>query len=184
MANKRNIFIINPYFQYKLSFIICSLVVLGSLIFPVTIWDLFDKFIASQPGNASRYEESRTSLLILLGLIELGILGIVFVISIFLTHKVAGPLYKLGNYLYEVRSGGANYPLSFRNGDYFHEIAEELNLTLEYLRNKQEDEIDYLEEISAYIENISLVVPQDKKPVLDEIRMKINEIVEIHNLRN
>lgn len=184
MANKRNIFIINPHFQYKLSFIICSLVILGSLIFPATIWDLFDKFIAVQPENAAKYEEARNSLLILLGLIELGIIGIVFVISIFLTHKVAGPPYKLANYLYEVRSGGANYPLTFRNGDYFHEIAEEVNLTLEYLRNKQEDEIDYLEEVSAYIENIALVVPQDKKPVLDEIRMKINEIVEIHNLRN
>ena len=157
---------------------------LGSLIFPFTIWDLFDKFINSQPENAYKFEEARNSLLVLLLLVELGIIGIVFVLSIFLTHKVAGPLYKLGNYLYEVRNGGANYPLTFRDDDYFHEVAEEVNLTLEYLRNKDEDEIDYLEEISAYIENISLVVPQDKKPVLDEIRSKINEIVEMHYLRN
>ena len=184
MANKRNIFIINPQFQYKLSFIICSLVVLGSLIFPATIWDLFDKFIDFQPENATKYSEARNGLFMILLVVELCIIGLVFVLSIFLTHKVAGPIYKLGNYLYEVRNGGANYPLSFRDGDYFHEIAEEVNLTLEYLRNKEEDEIDYLEEVSAYIENISLVVPQDKKPVLDEIRIKISEIVEIHRLRN
>lgn len=184
MANKRNIFIINPKFQYRFSFIICSLVLLGSLVFPATIWDLFDKFISLQPENAYKYEEARNGLIFLLLIVELSIVGIVFVISILLTHKVAGPLYKLGNYLYEVRNGGANYPLTFRDGDYFPEVAEEVNLTLEYLRNKDEDEIDYLEEISAYIENISLVVPQDKKPVLDEIRMKINEIVEMHHIRN
>lgn len=156
---------------------------LGSLIFPATIWELFDKFIAVQPENAYKYSEARNSLLFLLTVVELAIVGIVFVLSIFLTHKVAGPIYKLEKYLYEVRNGGANYPLGFRDGDYFHEIAEEVNLTLEYLRNRQEDEIDYLEEVSAYIENIALVVPQDKKPVLDEIRLKINEIVEIHHLR-
>lgn len=183
MANQRNIFIINPKFQYKLSFIICSLVILGSLIFPATIWDLFDKFIEFQPENALKYSDTRTKLLSILLFVELGIVGIVFVLSIFLTHKVAGPIYKLSNYLYEVRNGGANYPLTFRDGDYFHDLAEEVNLTLEYLRNKDEDEIDYLEEVSAYIENISLVVPQDKKPVLDEIRLKIDEIVEIHRLR-
>lgn len=178
MANSRNIFIINPKFQYKFSFLICVLVLLGSIIYPKTIFDLFDKLIMMKPEDTQNLENARGSLLNLLLLIEMAFIGIVFVFCIFITHKIAGPMYKLMNYLEEVRQGGAKYPLAFRDGDYFPEVAEEVNLTIEYFRSRSETEIEYLEEVAAYIENIALVVPQDKKPVLDEIQHKLKEIID------
>ncbi|MBD66888.1 MAG: hypothetical protein CME62_16920 [Halobacteriovoraceae bacterium] len=146
--------------------------------YPKTIYDLFEKLILMHPEQAEVFAQNRMTLINTLLLIQFSFIGIVFVLSIFLTHKIAGPIYKLTNYLEEVRHGGANYPLTFRDGDYFSEVAEEINLTIDYFRNKDETEIEYLEEVAAYIENIALVVPQDKKPVLDEIQLKLKEITE------
>lgn len=157
---------------------ICLLVLLGSAIYPKTIYDLFEKIIALQPESALRFAESRANLLNTLFLIEFAFIGIVFVTCIFVSHKIAGPIYKLKKYLTEVREGGANYPLSFRKGDNFSDLAVDVNDTIEYFRERREEEIEYLAEVVAYIDNISLVVPQDKKPVLEEIRSKLNKIIE------
>ena len=176
MANNRRIFIINPRFQYKFSFIICSLVFLASLIYPITIYDLMESMISLNPDNASQYEEHRISLLITLALIQFGLLGFIFVVCIRVSHRIAGPMYKMQLFLENIRQGEEIYPLSFRDGDQFHEVAEDLNDTIEYLTSKSEEEREYLGEVSDYIENIALVVPEDKKPVLEEIQRKIKQI--------
>jgi len=82
-------------------------------------------------------------------------------------------MFKLTNYLQGIRNGEEIGALAFRDGDQFTEIADEINQTIQYLTNKSESESEYLQEISAYIENIALVVPEDKKPVLDEIQRKL-----------
>ncbi len=176
MAENRNIFIINPGFQYRFCLIICSIVFVGSLIYPITIWDLFNNFINMAPEqNVEQLSASRDQLIWILMAIQLSFIGLVFALCLYMSHRIAGPMYKVSKYLREIRAGGALYPLTFREHDQFKEVAVEINETIEYLTQKSEDEIDYLQEVSAYIENISLVVPEDKKPVLNEIQKKIQE---------
>jgi hypothetical protein len=79
-------------------------------------------------------------------------------------------------YLADIRNGADFRQLTFRDKDYFHNVAEEVTDTVEYLTQKSEEEIEYLTEVSAYLENIALVVPEDKKPVLFEIQKKLQDI--------
>jgi hypothetical protein len=95
---------------------------------------------------------------------------------IFFTHKIAGPLYKLKNHLAAIREGHEITPLTFRKGDYFEDVAEEVTLFLETVVNNQESDFEYVEEVSQYINNLSSVVPDDKKPVLNEISRQLIEI--------
>lgn len=186
MAHSRRIFVINPKFQYKFCFIICSLVFLGSLVYPLTIYELFEyifdlagKLQSSgvvSDGSIDQYRAQRASLTMYLILTQLGFIGLVFIFCIFISHKIAGPMYKLTMFLQNIRNGGEINELFFRETDQFSEIADEINLTLTYLTEKSEDERETIEEIKAYIENISLVVPEDKKPVLEEIQRKLNEL--------
>jgi len=129
-----------------------------------------------QPQNTMKLEESRMSLLILLAVLEVAFVGIVFVLSIFMSHKIAGPLYKLQNYLRDIREGGEIKTLFFREGDHFHEIANDITETMEYFNQQRHDDFEYLNEVSSYIANLALVVPEDKKPVLNEIQSKLSEI--------
>ena len=176
MKHARNIFIINPKYQYKTSLIICSFVLLGSLIFPLTIFDIFEKFIALNPDAAEQYSQGRNNLLILLGVTEIAFLGIVFVISIFLSHKVAGPMYKLTSHLRGIRETGIISDVYFRDGDNFTEVADELNETLQFIKDQQEEDREYLREVSTFIQNISLGLPDDKKPIVNEIQANLSRI--------
>lgn len=176
MKHARNIFIINPKYQYKTSLIICSFVFLGSLIYPLTIYDLFEKFIATQPDAAEQYAQGRANLLTLLTITELAFIGIVFVISIFLSHKVAGPMYKLQSHLRNIRETGIIKDVYFRDGDNFTEVADDLNETLQYIKDQQEEDQQYLQEVSAFIQNISLGLPDDKKPIIREIQANLVKI--------
>ena len=144
--------------------------------YPWTIYDLYEKIIMLNPTDSNTLTESRKSLLILLGLIQIGFVGLIFIVCIFLSHKIAGPIYKLQKYLRDIRMGGPITNLWFRNGDNFPEIAEEVNEVMEFFVQQRIDDFAYLEEVSSYIANLSLIVPEDKKPVLNEIISKLAEI--------
>lgn len=173
---KRTIFVVNPAFQYKFSIVVCSFALLASIMYPWTIYDLYEKSIMSNPSNIETLEQNRMTLMILLGLTQVGFLGLIFVICIFLSHKIAGPIYKLQSYLRNIREGGEITNLFFRDGDNFPEVAEEVNSVMEYFVQQRQDDFANLEEISSYIANLALVVPEDKKPVLNETLSKLAEI--------
>ncbi len=157
-----------------------SFVLIGSLIYPFVIYDLFDYITKLQPSSATQFNEYRSELFTYMTITELGFVGLVFIIAIFLSHKVAGPMYKLKLFMRNIRETGEIKTLAFRKHDYFKEVADEFNQTIDFLVNKTEEEHKYLTEIADYIENIALVVPEDKKPVLEEMRSKIQAMQNYH----
>ena len=173
---KRSVFLINPAFQLKFSLIVCSVIVISTLIYPVIIYDFFQLVTKSMPSVSQGIVSAQKDLIFYLVLIQSVITLLVFIVFIFFTHKIAGPLYKLKNHLAAIREGQEIRPLTFRNGDYFQDVAEEVSLFLETISNHQENDFQYVDEIALYIENLSTVVPDDKKPVLSEISRRLIEI--------
>ncbi len=173
---KRSIFLINPRFQIKFSLIICSLIFLSSLVYPITIIELFDSFFHLLPDSNDALKAARDQLILYLSIYQILFILIVFILAIFLTHKVAGPMYKLISYLKNIRNGAVPSKLYFRTGDNFQEVAEEVNELLDYLVDNHERDYAYLEEVISYINNLTLVVPEDKKPVIHEINSRLREI--------
>jgi nitrogen fixation/metabolism regulation signal transduction histidine kinase len=60
----------------------------------------------------------------------------IFIIAygVFLSHRVAGPLYRMNRYL-EENTGKVNPgELRFRKGDYFPELAENFNNYIKYIK--------------------------------------------------
>lgn len=167
---------INPSFQLKFSLIVCSVIVISTLIYPVIIYDFFQLVTKSLPNVSQSIVAAQKDLIFYLVLIQSVITLLVFIVFIFFTHKIAGPLYKLKNHLASIREGNEITPLTFRNGDYFQDVAEEVTLFLETVANNQENDFQYVDEISLYIENLSTVVPDDKKPVLNEISRRLLEL--------
>jgi len=47
--------------------------------------------------------------------------------SIFLTHKVAGPIFKMGQYIRELQKGDLTVRIKFRKFDEIHHLAGEFN---------------------------------------------------------
>lgn len=173
---KRSVFLINPSFQLRFSLLVCSVIVISTLIYPIIIYDFFEMVLANTNSVAPNVVAAQKDLIYYLILIQFVMTFLVFLIFIFLTHKIAGPLYKLKTHLANIREGDPISPLTFRNGDYFHDVAEEVSLFLEMVNYNQESDFKYVEEISQYIENLSPVVPDDKKPLLNEISRRLVDL--------
>lgn len=175
-AYKRTIFLINPKFQLKFALVMCSLVFISSLIYPLTIVQLFDSFAKSNPQATEGLREAKNQLLIFLAAYQFIFIGFVFIICIFLTHKIAGPMFKLTNYLRNISQGTPPSNITFRDGDNFPEVAEEVNSALDRIADEHEEDYAYLTEVTSYMNNLSLVVPEDKKPLIQEITARLQDI--------
>lgn len=173
---KRAVYIINPTFQITFSLIVCSFIIISSVIYPIILIDFLNELSNRYPQIAENMKFAQADLILYLGAIQLFIVILVFIVFIFFTHRIAGPMHKLKMHLSKIRQGEAITPLTFRSGDHFHDVAEEVTLFLETLSYNQENDFMYLEEISSYIENLTPVVPDDKKPVLNEISRRLLEI--------
>ena len=156
---KRSIILINPKFQIKFSVLVCIFLFISSIFYPLTIFDLVTKLIEQATANSP---EMASKMLLF-------------------SHKIAGPIYKVQKYLSSIRDREGNGKLFFRNGDYFPELAEDFNDTFEVIQEDYKRDMVYLSEVSSYVSNLSMVVPEDKKVVLEEINSKLGEIQKRYN---
>lgn len=173
---KRSTFLIYPKFQLRFSLIVSAMFLIGSLIYAYIVFDFIgdigDQYALTKLGVS----EAAKSFLFFLVPFQLLLTALVILISIFLTHKVAGPMYKLKNHLLYIREGDPVTPLEFRTGDDFGDVAEEVSAFLDWMVSNQESDFKYVQEVSAYVDNLALIIPDDKKPVLNEISRRLKDI--------
>jgi methyl-accepting chemotaxis protein len=80
------------------------------------------------------------------------LLSLTFLISIFMSHKIAGPLYKLNQFFREAKAGNLDQVLFFRNRDYFQELVPEYNGMMESIRNRMKQKTTGIELAIPHIE--------------------------------
>lgn len=85
-------------------------------------------------------------------------LFVVFIglLGIFITHKVAGPIYKMKMLLRQVGSGKLNFHGKLRKGDELQEFFETFATMAEQLKARQADEVQRLSDALAIAENGSM----------------------------
>ena len=173
---KRSTFLIDPKFQLRLSIVISAMFIIGSLVYAFVVYDFIDDLGNQYALTKLGVSEAAKSFLLFLIPFQFLLTALVIIVCIFLTHKVAGPLYKLKNHLSHIREGDPITPLEFRAGDNFTDVAEEVTAFLDWVVANQEADFKYVNEVSAYVENLGLVIPDDKKPVLNEISRRLKDI--------
>ena len=73
----------------------------------------------------------RVTLVLILTLIIIGAYGVVFL------HRVAGPVYRFRQTLLKVNRGEMPQDIKLREGDFFHDMAHDINIILGRLRAEQ-----------------------------------------------
>lgn len=74
----------------------------------------------------------RVSLVLFVTILVIAIFGVLFL------HRIAGPVYRFRNVLRHISQGEIPGEFHLREGDFFTETAEDLNVVLEKLRQKRE----------------------------------------------
>ena len=130
---KRRNYLINPKFQIRFAFYISTWILALSSIFPLLLNQTFTLLadqVTSLPGGPEIQQimEAKKQLLVGLITIEAVFFCVVAALSIFVSHRIAGPIYKLNEYLKEgARTGELKPDLHFRADDHFKEVAENYN---------------------------------------------------------
>lgn len=138
MFYKRVRILINKRFQLKFAFFVCSWVFALSMIYPIIIYNLFEYFLklTNSPHPTLAIDSIRgveKQVLLLLGFLQLLFLSITFILSIFLSHRIAGPLYRLRKSLEEVARGNFDQRITFRKADHFMELQDAFNDMIQHL---------------------------------------------------
>jgi methyl-accepting chemotaxis protein len=109
------------------------------------------------------------------------ILAVIVIISIAYSHRVAGPLHKLGMHTRKIASGELSEPVQLRSGDVIQQLAADLNDLSGRYR-------DVLVEVRAKTRELSSIMDSAEKqgqgsgPVpTNEIAERIDEIRELLN---
>lgn len=138
---RRRIFLVNKPFQFRLAFYVCSWLVALSFIYPWIIHNLFDYFVRyvsmdpMGPELAGLFQ-TRQEIVLLLVATQAGFLALTFLVSLFLAHRVAGPLHKLKLFFAKVRAGDMTEDLFFRQKDHFKDVAADYNDMMAGLRQR------------------------------------------------
>jgi len=105
----------------------------------------------------------RVTLVLILTLIIIGAYGIVFL------HRVAGPVYRFRQTLLKVNRGEMPQDIKLREGDFFHDMAHDINIILRRLRAEQEKIAELKDK----------VVDLEKHSSSEDARRKAGEMKEV-----
>jgi methyl-accepting chemotaxis protein len=179
---KRRIYFIDKEFQTKYILLTIFLLLTYTFAFIIIIFSpyiltlYFDFYSLSEKAEAAR------TLLILHAKVWPGIAGIILlfgVLSIFITHKIAGPLYRLKKTISEITNGNLDVRVKLRKGDDLKDLAEHVNMLSEELRTFVNTvKVDY-DLLSEYILDLEREI--DAKMITEESGRKI--IKKVQNSR-
>jgi methyl-accepting chemotaxis protein len=176
---RRGIILINKPFQFRFVLYVCSWLVVLSIIYPFVIWNLFTFMISmvSEDPNApqvTRLFQVRDDFLRTLVLMQGAMLAGMFLISLFMSHRIAGPLFKLRRFFIEARDGNLTQTLAFRKYDYFKDLVQPYNEMMTSIRARiaahQLAAADSIPKIEKVLNQCSPEVQHELSEVLNALR--------------
>lgn len=168
-SHQRKTHLIKKDFQINLIIRFC-LILLGGVVFSTAVLYFFSQGTLTSSFQNSRLIIQKTGSAILpavlyTNLITLGLISAVTVfVTLFISHKIAGPIYRFEKEMKNIALGNLNNKISLRKNDQIREIAESLNQMAGSLHEK-------VVEISNEVDQLQTSAIHQKAPkiVLDEI---------------
>ncbi len=164
--NRRKNYYIKKDFQRNFILKFCLLVLIGSSISGSIIYLMSKATVTTSFENLRLVMKSTADYILpsvfLSGLIVLVVTGIATIfITLFTSHKIAGPLYRIEKDVSEVASGNLRQEFNLRQGDEIRPIAEGLNNMVHYMR----EEIEAIKKCVSELEALGGVTPEVKDKI-------------------
>jgi methyl-accepting chemotaxis protein len=180
---RRSIFLINRPFQLRFSFYVVSWLVALSFVYPMIVYTVFDYFFriaALDPMGPplTALKSTRQEILTLLAALQVIFLGFTFLISIFMSHRIAGPLFKLTQFFTKVKEGNYKEPLFFRKKDHFQDLAVEFNEMTQGIVFQIKDTVDGLTVVQSELQSALASSDSASRAKIDSALQKLNKVLE------
>jgi nitrogen fixation/metabolism regulation signal transduction histidine kinase len=136
------------------------------------IYTLFNFFIryAERISNGpppALIQNMRGEILMLLVLLQVVFLLVTFLMSIFMSHRIAGPIFKLTQFFEKARAGDLHTELFFREKDHFQELAGQYNAMIQGIKSHYESQASSVTQAIEDIEKLLPAVSPEARPVVE-----------------
>jgi methyl-accepting chemotaxis protein len=104
------------------------------------------------------------------------VIGLIFVVSLFASNRIAGPMYAFDKVLKQIHGGDLTARLHLRPGDICHNVADEMNATFDDLQNRitaMKDTVSRLQQL----ENIS----SEQQVLIDELQAQLDHFSKLQD---
>jgi len=176
-THKRKQYFIKKKFQFQFILKFC-LLLLGGVIISTVLLFSFSKGTLTSSFQDSRLIIENTGSAILpaviyTNLITLGVITVAAIgITLFVSHKIAGPLYRFENELRDVSQGNLTKQITLRRKDQMTEVVEGLNDMISNLHERVSD-------IQSQIDRLVRIA--DSQSLSPEIRDQLKRLQERMN---
>lgn len=166
---RRRIRIVKMEFQRNFILKFCAIIIFAALIIAAIVYAL------SISSTTTVFENSRLTIkstadfilpLLILSCLAaiIGAGAVTIIVTLFISHRIAGPLYRLEKDIAEVNNGNLNVEIRVRKKDELQELAKSLNQMLKSIRNT-------LSEVNKEIKSITLsAIPEKEQEKIEKIK--------------
>jgi methyl-accepting chemotaxis protein len=126
------LFVPDPTFGWYVRGMLAG-VAMGCVVFGWILWNFHGSHVegisagAADPAVRELVVESSRHLLTATAVVALGCLLFVVVMSMYLLHRISGPIYRLRNHIDSIARGGPVHELTFRKDDQLLDLARSFN---------------------------------------------------------
>ena len=182
---RRKTYFIQKVFQAKFILAFLLLVIIGSIISGIILYTKANTYLGYEYGRAHIKLEKTGEILQPALFISYGI-GVVLIgfatiiLTIFISHKIAGPLYRFERSAEEIGKGNLTLVTQLRESDQAKDLANAFSRMTSDLRKKLLEIDSSTKEIDQIAEDLNAVI-QDKSPNMKEIKEKLNNLKQMSN---
>ena len=153
--NRRRNYYIDKEFQTIFILKFCSLIAIGSVISGLIVYAMSRATVTTTFENSRLTMKSTADFILpavlLSGAVVIVLIGLAtIVMTLFISHKIAGPLYRLDKDVQEVASGNFKTVFRLRTGDELKPLVASLNNMVAAIHDRASEAKKKLGDIGAY----------------------------------
>jgi methyl-accepting chemotaxis protein len=173
--NRRRNYYIKKDFQRNFILKFCALVAIGSLISGVIVYAMSLSTVTTSFERSRLVIKSTADFILpavlLASAVVIFVIGLATIfITLFTSHKIAGPLYRLEKNVQEINDGDFRVRFNLRSNDEIKPLAERLDMMVLTLRNRLLDIRSNLQEMEASLGLAESVMPMEARDKLQRLK--------------
>ncbi len=181
MKNLRRHLVINPNFQFRFAFLFTIAVIVFSSIFPIFVYSMFRNmesytFFHNNPTAQQALREARYDLFIFLLLSVVVTAVSAFILAIFHSHRIAGPLYKLRMSMVAMQQGVLDRHIFFRAKDNFPELADGFNSMTDAVFIRRRRDFERVNSVIPKLERLQETLTGEEQASVTEVLTALQEL--------
>jgi nitrogen fixation/metabolism regulation signal transduction histidine kinase len=181
MKNLRRHIFINPAFQFRFAILFTLAVLVFSSIFPIFVYTMFESmesysYFQKNPGAIQALREAKYDLSIFLILSFLVTFLTAFILALFHSHRIAGPLYKLRMSMVAMQQGILDRHIFFRTKDNFPELADGFNAMTDAIFLRRRRDFERVSSVIPKLERLQGTLNGEEQASVTEVLTALQEL--------